>query len=1100
MYDASLDQFKPHNWNKNLALPSYYYNNISPKNCRSFCTNSFKSLNHKYIKHLYFTKTFSKLNHFGFGLNYNVQYEYLQYLSSKIILKDGEGMISGSIIDDENMPLPGATVLIKGTTIGTSTDFDGKFNLKIKKGDVLVVSFVGYITQFITVKSIKDTYIKMVNDPNIDQVVITAMGIKRKTDEITSSNQIVRTEKLSQSVNSDVISGLAGKVSGLQINRLNNGVNSDTKIALRGNRSITGTEDALIIIDGEIATKEQLQQLNKNEIASVNIIKGAKGAALYGSKGANGVIVITSKGSNWKPTSDMSKLFEAEEINFSNAKIRKNLNETAFFYPHLKTDAKGNLTFEFETPEALTRWKVQLLGHTKTGVSGKFTQNVVTQKELMVIPNPPRFLRENDTLVFQTKIASLSDETLNGQAKLELYDAISGKEISTQLISVLSQSKTNQVQDFKLTSKGNTSISWKLVIPEGVQAIEYKVLAKAGNFTDGESSILPVLTNRMLVTESIPLTVRANSSKNYSFNKLKNNNSTTLKNQQLTLEYTTNPAWYAIQSLPYVMEFPHECAEQTFARYYANTLGSFIMNSNPKIKTVFESWKANGKLTSKLEQNEELKQILISETPWLRDAQNETERKKRLGLLFDLEKLASQEKSMLKKLNQLQMSSGGFPWFKGGYENENITRHIVAGFGHLQKLGITNAIDEKMIEKATQYLDVKFVQNHNKKLKYTTEEKIGFGYYELYYLYTRSFFKNQFKFSTEARRITNLYLNKAKKGWLNQSVSEKAMLSLVLHRFNEKTLTKQILTHLEETAITNENKGMYWKSNTSGWYWHEAPIETQALVIEAFQEITNGKKIIEELQIWLLNNKRKNNWETTKATTEAVYALLLQGNDWLSTEGTATIKIGDEKIKTSKLDETKLEAGTGYFKLNWNANEITPKMADISIKNTSNATQFGGYYWQYFEQLDKITNEEHKNDIQLHKELFLKKNTDNGPTLTKIKNTDVKVGDMVTVRIELQVNDTFEYVHLKDMRASAFEPVDVLSKYKWQDGLGYYKSTKDVATHFFFDRLPKGTYVLEYDVRVNNSGSFSNGISSIQSMYTPEFTSHSKGLNVKVND
>jgi len=252
------------------------------------------------------------------------------------------------------------------------------------------------------------------------------------------------------------------------------------------------------------------------------------------------------------------------------------------------------------------------------------------------------------------------------------------------------------------------------------------------------------------------------------------------------------------------------------------------------------------------------------------------------------------------------------------------------------------------------------------------------------------------------------------------------------------------------------------------------------------------------LQIWLLNNKRKQDWNTTKATTEATYALLLQGNDWLSIEGSAKIKIGDERINTKKLNETKLEAGIGYFKTSWNTTEITPKMADISIKNTSEVTQFGGYYWQYFEQLDKITSEEHKNDIQLYKELFLKKNTDNGPILTKIKNTSLKVGDLVTVRIELQVKDNFEFVHLKDMRASAFEPVDVISSYKWQDGTGYYQSTKDVATHFFFDRLNKGTYVLEYDVRVNNAGDFSNGISTIQSMYAPEFSSHSKGVRVTV--
>jgi len=962
MYDASLDQFKPHNWTNTIDLHDYYYNNYARKSSRSFNTNSFRLINLQNKVNYSFNKQYSFLNNFGFALRNN----------RMMMRREAPG------IEIEDMELE--EVAIRSNT--------SSFNANFKHGD------------------------------------------------------------------------------------------TGTQIVLKGISSLSGNKGVLIVIDGKIATAEQLSSLDPNFILSTEILKGSKGAALYGSQGANGVLLVTT----------------GDKISFKNVKPRKNLNETAFFYPHLKTNSIGDVSFEFETPEALTRWKVQLFGHTKDGVSGKFTQNVVTQKELMVIPNPPRFLRENDTIIFQTKIANLVDKSLNGFAKLELYNAISGKIIDTEL------NNNNAIQNFSIDKKGNTSLSWKLTIPEGIQAVEYKVLAKAGNFTDGESNVLPVVTNSMLVTESIPITVRSNNSKTYSFNKLKNNTSTTLRNHQLTLEYTSNPAWYAIQSLPYLMEFPHECAEQTFSRYYANSIGSHILNSNPKIKTVFDSWKANGKLNSKLEQNEELKQILISETPWLRDAQSDAEKKKRLGLLFDIEKLASEEKSILKKLKQMQLSSGGFPWFSGGRANEYITRYIVAGFGHLQQLGVVDPSDKKnaIIEKAVAFLDAKFIENHNRKLKHQTIEKITVGNYELHYLYVRSFFKNAVPFNKSVKSTVNTYINKAKKDWLNRSLLQKTMLSMVLHRFNDRQLPKLILKHLKETSITDKEKGMYWKSNTSGWYWHEAPIETQALIIEAFSEITDDKNTIEELQIWLLNNKRKQDWNTTKATTEATYALLLQGNDWLSVEGTAKIKIGNEKINTKKLEQTKLEAGTGYFKTSWDNNEITPKIADISIKNTSELTQFGGYYWQYFEQLDKITNEEHTNDIKLHKELFIKKNTDNGPTLTKIEDTKLHIGDLITVRIELQVKDNFEFVHLKDMRASAFEPVDVISSYKWQNGTGYYQSTKDVATHFFFDRLNKGTYVLEYNVRINNAGDFSNGISTIQSMYAPEFSSHSKGVRVSV--
>lgn len=919
MYDASLDQFKPHNWANNININDFYYNDYARKNGKGFNARSFNIINNKFTKSLNYNKQYDQLNKFGFLINNQL----IHILSRKTSGIEVKYMIT----EEEN---------------------------------------------------------------EFEEVVVSEMEIKK-----------------------------TAKAFGY-------GVSQDD---IENNGTI---------------------ESNKDEENSENI--------------------------------------------FKNIKARKNLNETAFFYPYLKTNSKGTISFEFETPEALTRWKVQLFGHTKNGVSGKFTENVVTQKDLMVSPNPPRFLREKDTIFFQTKIANLTEKAIKGFAKLELYNAITGEVIDEKLYN------TNAIQNIKINKKENTSVSWKLFIPEGIQAVEYKVLAKAGNFSDGETSILPVLTNSRLVTESIPITVRANENKEYSFNKLKKNNSTTLKNHQLTLEYTSNPAWYAIQSLPYLMEFPHECAEQTFSRYYANSIGSYILNSNPSIKTVFENWKGNGQLTSKLEQNKELKQLLISETPWLKDAQSDSEKKKRLGLLFDIEKLASEEKSIFNKLKQMQLPSGAFPWFSGGRHNEYITRYIVAGFGHLKQLGITNSAMEQngIVKKSVQFLDNKFLENHNRKLKNQKLEDISVGNYELHYLYARSFFKNELPFDKNIKPIVNTYINKAKKEWLSRSLLQKIMLSMVLHRFNDRQIPQLILAHLKETAIVNKQKGMYWKSNQSGYYWHEAPIETQALIIEAFSEITEDKNTIEELQIWLLNNKRKQDWKTTKATTEATYALLLQGNDWLSIAGTAKIKIGNKKIALNNLNEGQTEAGTGYFKTSWKSNEIDAEMADISIKNTSDITQFGGYYWQYFEELDNITNEEHTNDIKLHKELFVKKNTNNGPTLSKIENTKLNTGDLITIRIELQVKDNFEFVYLKDMRASSFEPVNVMSKYKWQDGTGYYQSTKDVATHFFFDRLNKGSYVLEYDVRVNNAGDFSNGISTIQSMYAPEFSSHSKGIRVSI--
>ncbi|MGY8910138.1 MAG: alpha-2-macroglobulin family protein, partial [Flavobacteriales bacterium] len=293
--------------------------------------------------------------------------------------------------------------------------------------------------------------------------------------------------------------------------------------------------------------------------------------------------------------------------------------------------------------------------------------------------------------------------------------------------------------------------------------------------------------------------------------------------------------------------------------------------------------------------------------------------------------------------------------------------------------------------------------------------------------------------------------------------------------------------------------GMYWKSNTAGYYYYQAPVETQALMIETFSEIENDAETIDNLKIWLLKNKQTNQWKTTKATTEAVYALLLNGNDWLSITEMVTIKVGNQQINPSEIENVKVEAGTGYFKTSWNTEEIKPEMATITINKKEKGIAWGGFYWQYFEDLDKITSAE--SPLKLNKKLFLKVNADSGKELKLIdKNTQLKVGDLITVRIELRSDRDMEFIHLKDMRASGVEPINVLSTYKWQDNLGYYESTKDAATNFFFDKLPKGVYVFEYDVRVNNAGNFSNGISTIQSMYAPEFSSHSKGVRLKINN
>ncbi len=791
----------------------------------------------------------------------------------------------------------------------------------------------------------------------------------------------------------------------------------------------------------------------------------------------------------------------------SDIKARSNFNETAFFFPQLQTNEKGEVIIKFTVPESLTKWKVMGLAHTKDLKSGSFEKEVVTQKDLMVQPNAPRFFRENDKITFISKISNLSETELSGMAELKLYDALTDKEISSQLIEAVSgKFPTIGSRDFSVKKGQSTAIEWTLMIPEGYSAIKYRVVAKAGNFTDGEEVAVPVLTNRMLVTESMPMPIRSNQTKEFSFTKFitQNNNSTTLKNHSYTLEFTANPAWYAVQALPYLMEYPYECAEQTFARYYANSLATYVVNSKPKIKQIFDAWKmaSPDAFLSNLEKNQELKSLILEETPWVLQAKSESENKKRVGLLFDLNKMSNEQFQAFKKLQKKQSSNGGFVWFDGGPDDWYITQHIMTGFSHLDKLGVVKARENQevwaMITRAVRYCDdrmreeYEYMKKHNPK--YKTENHLS--YTAIQYLYMRSNFQDIAPGAKDKEHF-DYYKKQEQTYWLSNSRYMQGMIALSLHRYKDPKTPKDILKSLKENSINSEEMGMYWKENY-GYYWYEAPIEMQALMIEAFDEINNDLKAVDDLKTWLVKSKQTQHWGTTRSTTDAVYALLLKGTDWLATEPNVEITVGDIKLDPKNDKSLNAEPGTGYFKKTWTGSDIRPAtMGKIKVEKKDAGVSYGAMYWQYFEQLDKIT--PHETPLKIKKQLFLQKNTASGPVIEPVtEGTKLHLGDKIKVRIELRVDRDMSYVHMKDMRASGFEPINVLSGYRYQDGLGYYESTRDAATNFFFSYLNKGTYVFEYPLVVNHYGDFSNGITTIQCMYAPEFTSHSEGIRVKV--
>lgn len=781
--------------------------------------------------------------------------------------------------------------------------------------------------------------------------------------------------------------------------------------------------------------------------------------------------------------------------------VRTNFNETAFFFPQLRTNENGDVVVEFTMPESLTKWKFMGLAHTKDLKTGTITKNLVTQKTLMVNSFAPRFLREGDRIVFTSKISNLSENDLDGVAMLELINPLTGESVND----LYGLTKT---QVSFSTKKGqSTKVSWTLQIPFGSGAVTYRIKARAGAYTDGEEMTLPVLSNRMLVIETLPLPIRGNESKTWTFEKFVNSGSSkTLKSHRYTLEFTSNPAWYAVQALPYVIEYPYECTEQTFSRYYANAIATFIANSSPKIQAVFDSWKnlTPESFMSNLEKNEELKSLVLEETPWVLDAKDESDRKKRIALLFDINRMAKEKARTEKLLSKLQSPNGGFPWYKGMPDDQYITQLIVTGFGKLDHLGIrevkNNGTVGNMVQKAVYYLDDRIREDYEYIKKHWTDYKSHqhIGYLQVHYLYSRSFFPD-WAIEQRNKEAYEYFFSQAKTYWTSFSPYARGLISLALFRSGEKTVSADIVKSLRETSLHSDEMGMYWREFVGGYYWYEAPIESQALMVEVFDEVAADPKAVEELKIWLLKQKQVQDWKTTRATVDAIYALLLRGFNLLESEELVEVKIGGKVIDPYTIEGCKVEAGTGYFKTAWTADEINPDMGKIAVTKKDSGIAWGAVYWQYFEDLDKITPAE--TPLSIKKQLFVERNSATGIRMEPVNdNGNLKVGDKVKVRIEIRVDRDMEYVHMKDMRGSCMEPVNVLSTTKYQGGLWYFENTRDAATNFFFNYLYKGTYVFEYVMNVTHAGEFSNGITTIQCMYAPEFTSHSEGIRVIVSE
>lgn len=752
--------------------------------------------------------------------------------------------------------------------------------------------------------------------------------------------------------------------------------------------------------------------------------------------------------------------------------IRSDFRETAFFYPELRTDAQGNVSFSFTAPESLTRWKLQTLAYTKDLRFGLDTKTTWTQKQLMVQPNLPRFLTEGDHWDLRTKISSLDSMALNGTFTYGFFDA------TLPLLPAIVNGGSSSLW---LSPHADTSTNNSIHIPLGyTHPLKYIVRADAGDYSDGEQGILPVLPLRILVTESVPFLLNADSVQHLSVPALLNTAAANsagaspntagasanaadaspnagLSSFRLTLECASNPSWYAVQALP-TLDITHaDCTDQIFQQYYANAIGEHIVSSNPTISGAIQTWIKDtaATLLASLHKNPELTSVTLQETPWVLQGGGQSGTLGRLGLFLDPQHLSATQSSALQLLSSYQTETGGFPWTKGGNDDRATTQYILSGLGKLQALDALRPKDSllaaNMIAKGLAWMDksLKTQHQHDSTNKQPTCDPL-----EVQYLYTRSWFSNR-PTDSSVKPILDYYLNLAKSGWVQMNKYQQGMLALVFNRFGDKQTAQKIIASLKETSIFDPKRGRYWKDNIAGWNWYESPVSTQSQLIETFTSLAEDPQWIDQCKTWLLLQKQTQDWSGSRNTADACYALLMEGSDWVSPNPNLQISLGDTHVVTVS------DTPTGYLKRQWEGKAIQPGMGSVSLsmsraKADAKASAktappakgtpiaWGAVYYQYFQDMTQVQASETP-DLKLEKQLF--KTSIDGTTMRPVKEGDsVHVGDRIRVRFIIRSQRDLDYVHLKDGRAACLEPVDVLAKQKYQGGLNYYQSTGDLST------------------------------------------------------
>ena len=754
--------------------------------------------------------------------------------------------------------------------------------------------------------------------------------------------------------------------------------------------------------------------------------------------------------------------------------IRENFAETAFFYPQLRTNEKGEVSISFVLPESLTRWKFMGLAHTRNVDYGKIEATATASKEFMLQPNMPRFVRVGDKANIAASLMNLSDKGVKGTVRMELFNPETEKVFYSQ----------KQKFDVKGGETGHVNFTFEVSDKYAVMAC--RMVADGDTFSDGEQRYIPVLTDKQWVTETVPLNVNGEGAHTFSLENLFNKHSKTASEQRLTVEFTAHPAWYAVQALPVVAHPQNEDALSWATAYYAHSLAAYIVKENPRIKQVFDSWKAQGgtkeTFMSNLQKNQELKNILLAETPWLAEATNEAEQKQRIATLFDLNTMNSQLAVSVEKLGELQNADGAWSWYKGMQGSRYVTTQVMEMLVRLNALTHQDADSrmQPMIQKGFEYLGKQAAEEYKSMKEAEKKGAVGIRPSEqvLRYLYICALDGK----APVDEKVNRYFIDKLSGEGKELTIYGKALGAIILQQAGKVAEARLFMQSLMEYSVVTDEMGRYFDTPKARYSWFSYKIPTEVAAMEAIQRITKDTKAIDEMKRWLLKQKQTQTWETPIATADAVYALMATGaSDLLANTGGVEITLGKEVIRTPADD------AIGYIKKTMSGDVMNIKK--VSVDKEGTGMGWGAVYAQYLESMDQIG--EQGNGLSVSRQLYKGDEALN-------ESAPLKVGDKITVRLTVKADRDMDFVQIKDDRAACMEPLQAVSGFRWSNGLGYYQATKDASTQFFIDQMRKGTYVIEYQVYVNRTGEYQAGIATVQSAYAPEFGGHTGGYRVMV--